>query len=170
MNQTKLYLTAITYATLHTIATIIIIIVLAVTTNGDERKELSNMVVEVPEMDGWVPVVLKGNYTVKVRDCKESENGGGFTLYLEVIEGPKGESNWVGQEIRAYVHTNFDSSKYEQSWIDGWMKNLYLLCKATGVDSARIDTDEFIGKEIGVKLGPDKEKVNTEVKSWIPAK
>lgn len=115
-------------------------------------------------MEGYEPPIIKGNCVVKVRDCKAVESGKGFQLFLDIVEGPKGQE-WAEESIVLYVQTDFTNPEHSQ-WISGWKKKLYKIGQAFNVSVAPVDTDDFIGKEAIAVCGPDKEG-DTTVKKWV---
>lgn len=126
--------------------------------------------VEVEGMGDYEPTAIKGTCTVEVKKAKLSETGKGFTLFLEIVEGPE-DQDWMDEQIMHYVHTDMNGTNksgepYAGYLVKMWKKNLYHTCKAFKVKVNDMDTDDFVGKEAFAEVGPDKDG-ETEVKKWI---
>ena len=127
--------------------------------------------VNVEGMGAYTPPEIKGTCTLQVREAKLSGSEKGFTLFLEIIEGPE-EQDWQDEQVMHYVHTDFSGTKangepYPGFMIKRWKKGLYDVCAAFGVSLKQaFDTNDFIGKEAIAEVGPDKNG-DTSVKRWI---
>ena len=128
--------------------------------------------VNVEGMEAYTPPEIKGTCTLQVKDARLSTSEKGFTLFLEIVEGPE-EQDWQDEQIMCYVHTDFAGTNkagdpYPSFMIKRWKKGLHDVCTAFGVNlkQGSFDTDDFVGKEAIAEVGPDKNGEHS-IRRWI---
>lgn len=106
--------------------------------------------VNVPTMKDYAPVELNGNFTATVRDVKESANGNGYTILMDIIDGPD-DQEWAGEGAMFWFSTDIEGA--DEAWQKKQRKtDLYRVGQAFNVNPDDFDTDDLIGKTTGITL------------------